>query len=289
MVQKICSSMVFLFLFATIVSASQEVTAPRVQDLPLIDGIGDDVVWQQAKAVIVRDRVADIDITLKAVHNGEKIFILAGFPDATESRKHRTLVWDTEMQAYRNGPEREDVFVVKWSMVSYATALTLHEDVPYQADIWFWKADRTNPVGYADDKMHFYRTMKMSDSKMLTSKKGNIFYLSRKGDDGDAAYSTILYTEYKGERVPKYTNQEPTGSRADIMAKGQWSSGRWTIEFSRLLDTGHDDDIILKEGEKYPFAVSRYEVAGRKPEKDSDQPLYGSGEVGELLFLNLVP
>ncbi|MFH1217673.1 MAG: ethylbenzene dehydrogenase-related protein [Pseudomonadota bacterium] len=281
---------VFIFLLSTILavttSAAQELIAVKVGEEPVIDGRADESFWSKAKAVTSHDPVANIDITIKAAHDGKKIFLLASFPDQTENRQHRTLKWDPDMTAYVNGPEREDTLIVKWSMVTYPTTLTLHENVPYQADIWFWKAMRTDPTGFADDKMHLYKNDKMKDSIMVTSNQGNVFYIARPGDGGDAAYATILYTGFKEDRVPKYDHQQPSGSRADIKARGFWHDDIWTIEFVRPLDTGHDDDVRFTVDKKYPFAVSRYEIAGRKPEQDSEQPLYGTGEVGELLFLS---
>lgn len=266
--------------------AAKDLVAVKVGEEPVIDGRADESFWAKAGAVTTHDQVAGIDITLKAAHDGKTIFFLASFPDPTENRQHRTLMWDRNMKAYVNGPEREDVFVVKWSMVNYPTTLTLHENIPYQADIWFWKAMRTDPAGFADDKMHLYKSDKMKNAAMLTSDQGNVFYLTRPGDGGDAAYTTILYTGRTEDKVPKYGPQQPSGSRADIRAKGLWQDKTWTIEFARALDTGHNDDVRFTPDKRYPFAVSRHEIAGRKPEPEAEQPLYGTGEVGELLFLS---
>lgn len=254
-----------------------------------IDGSPSESFWQQCPAAQVTDKVANIPITLRAAHNGDRLFLLVQFADPTENRDHRSLVWDPLLKAYKNGPSREDVFVLKWSMVNYPTSLTLAENKPYKADIWFWKAHRTDPMGYADDKMHFYWAIKKKKSKMLTSADGSVFYLQRLGDKGEATYSTKVYSAYQGEHVAKYEHQSPAGSRADIKAKGHWQQGQWHIEFSRKLDTGHGDDVKLQVGALHPFGVSRYEIAGRKPEPRSEQPLYGSGEVGQLLHLKLAP
>ena len=164
------------------------------------------------------DKIAKINITLKATYSKDKIFILASFNDADENRQHRTLMWDHGLKAYQNGPEREDVFVFKWSMTSHSTALTLHEDSPYFADIWFWKAMRTDHAGYADDKMHIYTANKSKKSKAMVSKKGRILYLTRKGDTGKPAYSSNLVRGMQGDRIKKFNWNMPEGSRADIKA-----------------------------------------------------------------------
>ncbi len=266
-------------------ATGQELVAVKTGIEPVLDGVANEQMWSTAQPVTVHDAIADLDITLKAAHNSDKIFILVSFADPDENRQHRTLLWNGKLNAYQNGPEREDTFILKWSMTSYPTKLTLTENLPYVADIWFWKAMRTDHAGYADDKMHIYSTSRSKNAKALISQKGHLFYLNRTGDDGETAYYTHLVPGFQGHRLPKYTQRQPTASRADIRAKGAWQDGRWTIEFSRKLATGHDDDIEFQLDGRYPFAVSRYEIAGRRPEAGAEQPLYGAGEVGEIIQL----
>lgn len=279
-----------LFLFFPISGfADLALVAERVAQPPVIDGSVADAAWAQATGVRVRDVVANIDITLKAVHDGERVYLLGQYPDATENRLHRQLLWDPALKSYQDGPTREDCLVLKWSMVPHPTTLTLKENRPYQADIWFWKAHRTDHAGFADDKIQHYTTTRDKKAKMLISSEGNVFYLQREGDAGDPAFQPLLYAGYVREQMPKYELVTPAGSRADIRAKGEWQAGNWTIEFSRQLDTGHHDDVRFELSGRYPFGVSRYEIAGRDPEPDSETPLYGAGEVGELIVLTFSP
>ncbi|MCP4753947.1 MAG: hypothetical protein GY866_23940 [Proteobacteria bacterium] len=178
---------------------------------------------------------------------------------------------------------------MKWNMASDPTDLSVFADAPYLADIWFWKACRTDPLGFADDKIQKLSVEKLPKSMKLTSKSGRTTYLKRKGDQGKPAYRNTLYIEYKGDTAPHFINQFPRGSRADIWAKGIWANGEWTIEFGRKLNTGHKDDVQFEIGKLYPFGVSRYEIAGRKPDPSLTQPLFGSGDVSEPLFLKLEP
>ena len=271
--------------------AMQSLVATRTAAAPQIDGDEADACWQQAGSVIVHDVVANIDIVLKAVHDGENIYMLAEYPDADESRLHRALVWKPELKSYQNGPTREDALVLKWSMSGTDADLTLKSDRPYRADIWYWKAHRTDHAGFADDKIQHYTTTRDKKSLLLLSKSGKVFYLLRKGDSGASAYKPKLQTAYTEDQVAKYDLVTPEGSRADVRAKGHWQDGRWVIEFARKLDTGHDDDLQMALDGHYRFGVSRYEIAGRQPELEgeSDTPLFGSGEVGELLQLSFQP
>jgi len=265
--------------------ADQDIRAARVGMLPVIDGNADDVAWSEAKPIVTRDPVAGIDITLKAVYDDTQIAFLVRFPDASEDRQHKTMFWDKDLKMYKTGPKREDVFLFKWSMESIPVDLTLSANTPYKADIWFWKAYRTDHAGHADDKTHLYVNDPLPNAKRQVSADGNLFYLVRSGDAGRAAYNALITPEYIGQEVPRFELQTPEGSRADVKAKGQWENGCWTIEFSRRLGTGHPDDLALDPSRSYRFGVSRYEIAGRRSDPRLEQPEYGSGEIGEHMAL----
>ena len=95
--------------------AAQELVAAKVDQAPSVDGIANEAIWSKAKAVTTHDPLAKIDVTIKAVHTNDSIFFLATFPDPTENRAHKTLVWVPEQERYRTGTDREDTFVFKWS------------------------------------------------------------------------------------------------------------------------------------------------------------------------------
>ena len=265
--------------------ADQAIVAAKVSEAPVIDGAGNDVVWRGAGSIITHDKVADIDVALKAVYTGREIFILVEYPDSDESREHKSWVWDKEMEVYRIGPAREDSFVLKWSMEPGPVDLSVYSDDNYKADIWFWKASRTDPSGFADDKMHIYGESEQKHSADMTSRLGYSKYLSRPADKGRAAFEDLVYIEYEGDVMPHFKKGQPTGSRADVRAKGQWAGGKWTIEFARLLDTENEDDIIFDIEKEYLFGISKFEIAGRGEDPKSDMPLYGTGDVSERLIL----
>lgn len=269
-----------------VAGAEQKLTAIKIGEPVAVDGKAGESFWAKVRPVTVQDVAAKIPVTLKAAYDNENIYILASYPDETESRQHRTLKWNAERNVYLDGPEREDVLVLKWNMSPYPSGLTLKEDQPYRADEWFWKACRTDVSGHADDKQHVYSATPGPNTIMLVSKTGQVFYLDRPGDKGEPAYDTPLYAGYQGDRAPKFVSRTPTGSRADVRAKGEWQDKTWTVEFSRRLDTGNDDDLRLQPGKTAQFGVSRYEIAGRDPEPASDTPLYGCGDVGELITLS---
>ena len=272
-------------LFATNCLADQTIVAGKVDKAPVIDGYDNDQAWQQVKPLVTRDKLAGIDIYLKAVHTGKELFFLVRFPDPDESRTHKSWQWDAAKNLYDLGKDREDTFVFKWDMEAEPVDLSIFADNNYTADIWYWKACRTDPSGYADDKSHVFNSIASEYATRLTSRTGRTMYLLRLEDKGRSAYRSHIQTVYKGDIMPRYENRKPTSSRADVRARGIWQDGWWTIELARALDTGFEDDIQFSPSKSFEFGVSRYEIAGREPDLKSSQPLHGAGDVGEVLTL----
>ncbi len=265
---------------------AESLTAVKSNALFTVDGMEKENIWSKAKPVVVHDNIANIDITVKALYNEQDIFILVKFPDPDESRTHKSWVWNKPQKLYEMGHDREDIFVLKWYMEFDPQGLSLFAGKPHKADVWYWKANRTDPSGYADDKIQFLRTEREKRATKITSPDGTVLYLTRKGDQGDAAYASILAVDYKSDREPRFENLTPTGSRADIQAKGVWRDGEWTIEFKRALNTGHEDDLVLEVNNTYTLGLSRFEVAGYPVDLKSDQPLYGTGDIHQAIILS---
>jgi len=276
----------YLLLPINAVYADQVLIVEKVSEAPVIDGLVDDV-WSKTSMITVRDEVAKIDVELSALHDSRRVYIKVRFPDTSENRSHKPLVWDTNNELYRVGPKREDIFVFKWNMEITPLDISLSSDVNYKADIWYWKANRTDHAGYADDKFQVYSAVPERKSQRLLGKNGQVHYLSRRGDKGDAAYKNRIVLDYHGDEVSSLDLQLPKGSRSDVRAKGKWENGFWVIEFSRALNTGNADDVIFQKKFPVQFGVSRYEIAGRLPNYNHDEPLFGSGDIGESLTLNL--
>ena len=274
--------------FAASSSAEQILLAEKVAEPPVIDGKDNDPVWNKAEQVITQDQANNLSIAARAIYTTQDIFILVKFKDPDESRTHKSWQWDKGLSLYKVGYDREDIFVIKWNMNPEPTDLSIYSDDPYLADIWYWKARRTDPVGYADDKTHKLKSEKERDATELKSKSDKAIYLIRSADKGTSAYKMDMKMDYQGEVLPRYINRQPTGSRADVKAKGNWRDGEWTIEFARALDTGNQDDVQFEVDKKYLLGVSRYEIAGRPPNEKLSQPLYGTGDINEALWLHFM-
>lgn len=265
-----------------------ELISAPVTERPTIDGRADERVWETLPAVTTLDFASQRPITLKSVHTEDEIFFLVTYPDQAPSETHKSWEWDSQEKIYKQILDREDVFVFKWSMVGNEVNLGFQNADPHQADIWYWKARRTNPSGFADDKWQTLSYENHKDAKPVQSSRHGELYLRRVGDAGQSAYAEQLPDDYQGDVLSRYLPRQPQGSRADIRAKGHWQDGAWSIEFSRRLYTGHADDIVLIPGGNYLFAVSRYEMAAGAELEASNQPLYKMGDAFDRLILRVV-
>jgi hypothetical protein len=179
------------------------------------------------------------------------------------------------------------MLVLKWLLTGDSLYLAADKVAPHTADVWFWKAARTNPSGYVDDKTDTVSTQDGKDSAKLKSDKHGTLYLYRPGDHGQCAYTEEVAFEYRGECIASFAPAAPTGSRADIRGKGVWKDGFWIIEMSRKLNTGNVDDVAFEVGGKYVFAATLYEMAGSGVNKEWWQPLYRTGDAFDKLILEV--
>ena len=207
-------------------------TCRKIDSAPVIDGIADEPAWTQAQPITTLDFSSQRPIELRAFHDGENIYILAKYPDQAASVTHKSWIWDSNEKVYKPGMDREDMLVLKWLMTGDSLYLAADKVAPHTSDIWFWKAARTNPGGYVDDKMDNVLTEDGKDAAKLKSDKYGTLYLYRPGDKGQCAYTEDMVFEYRGECIAGFVSAAPTGSRADIRGKGVWKDGFWTIEMS---------------------------------------------------------
>jgi hypothetical protein len=63
------------------------------------------------------------------------------------------------------------------------------------------------------------------------------------------------------KRIPSVTTKAFTESRADINISAVYTGTGWVCEFSRKLDTGHDDDVVFKVDEELAFGLAIFDNA----------------------------
>lgn len=260
-----------------------------VADAPMIDGKANEPFWDKAPLITTLDYSSQRPITLRSVHVNGEVFFLVTFPEEIPHETHKTWTWDRKEEVYREGPDREDVFVFKWSMSGNDADLRLREAMPHRADIWFWKAHRGNWSGYADDKMQGISTKPGPSARTIQSARYGTLYFDRWADAGKPPWEQKLFFEYAGDKLDQFAARQPSGSRGDVRAKGVWSKGQWTIEFGRKLNTGHDDDVVFQHGAAHLFAVATYAMALDTPHPEWSRPLYRTGDAFDRLLLSVAP
>ncbi len=131
-------------------------------------------------------------------------------------------------------------------------------------EIWHWKAFRTNPQGYAMDKTHRYaRSKPEGRANVHKARDGSEIWISRPEDGGETVEKRQpAPTTYQGDRVAGYTPGAPSGSTADVRAKGVWANGRWTLELERRLDTGNPDDTAFDLARSFKMALATFDRTG---------------------------
>lgn len=239
----------------------------KVTQIPTIDGISDDSVWSQAPALIVsvyevvgKDKGRENFVTMKAIYNQTHICILAEWLDKTKDDTHKSWVWNVEKKTYTKGKDLEDVFSISFPIEGQFTGNML-SPVECTWDVWYWKAARTNPSGYAMDKhhIHTFRQPKGKAKQFPATNKRKI-WIARPADKGDSPTGHQKKpSAFEGNRVDQYPPSVPTESQADVLAKGIWNDGKWTLEMLRKMNTGYDDDANLSTKQSYDMAIAVFD------------------------------
>lgn len=252
-------------------TSGPQLVAVKAAQPPELDGRSGDAVWRDAPPVTVtangvmpKTKGTSARVTLRAAYTDTHIYVLAVWDDATkDDQSHRTWRWDAEKKAYVEDADREDMFAVGFEHTGPFVADML-AGVDATWDLWHWKAFRTNPQGFAMDKTHRYSgTQPSGSANKHAARTGRDTWIARPQDAGETVeVQHEAPKEFKGERVPRYTAGRPTGSAADVNAKGAWADGKWTVEFARRLNTGHPDDTTFEFGRTYGMAVSVHDRTG---------------------------
>jgi len=148
-------------------------------------------------------------------------------------------------------------------------------------ELWQWRAFRSNPVRAADDGYLLeYRAFDSGKNPWFNNwdgaKSQPLFMFDPAKNNGRAGLTEAQFRNPKAplltpkNRVPydpnyKWKNgdlmtkqglQPPEGSAADNSVVGTFAKGGWNVLWTRKLNTGNKDDIVLKPGETYPIGVA---------------------------------
>ena len=291
----------------------QVLESRKTQTPPKLDGAITDAAWSEAKPILVAvtqpmiaNSPGDTIVELRAVHTDRDLYIAIRWRDTTHSIHKDRWTFDGSRWS-RDREQDEDrlalIFPIDNSVpwfpqggcvlachsVTTGTSFETAEIKWYMAtlgpterfDAWHWKAVRTNPVGYMDDKFWNHdlpgpgrkNAGRHYDPRLPgpSPAAGNV---GRGGKQpafmqdpsrppslpGVLARDEIVPfdgSRFKaGDTVPGRILSRPVGSQADIRCAGVWRDGQWRLEIQRALNTGHDDDVVFKPGQRVPFALA---------------------------------
>ncbi len=229
-------------------------------------------------------------ISLKAYYTDEELFIRMVWEDAT---KDSNMFEFTYADGKWNVSEQlEDAAGIMWDTTEGANTFncnrachkklqstndisgySMNTVAGEMMDVWNWKASRTDPLRFADDKfiepagvkpdtpsrIYFYNS-KLRAKKTLSYYSFDISPL----EDGDAPEFDANGNPISEMRwlmtskAPGVKTMTPTGNRADIKARGKYNNGEWDVTFRRKLITGDKKDVAfnVKRTNTYKFGVA---------------------------------
>lgn len=307
--KRLTGGLVILMVFVLVAAGSAwsgevEVPVKKITEAqaPKIDGKVDKI-WDKVRAKKVtasEGPQGEIKISVKALYTDSHVYLFFRWPDKTKSLNRLYEFTGTEWKKVKGN---EDRFNLGWdinnNIKDFPTKgceaachkeegkkgekekVTFKTDGPDQKlDIWHWKAQRSNPAGYADDQWMAdvlkqkgdETTARGSDAKTAGSYSKNFDKKAKRpkytAKPGVKLGPTLLKkeavkvtdaTKFKaGNRLPREVLAKPVGSRGDIEAKARYARNRWTLEMKRARDTGDKaHDVQLTDpGRPYYFGIS---------------------------------
>ena len=224
---------------------------------PAVDGQAADAAWQTAPPLTfeVAGASGKMMVTAAALWSPDRIWILVRWPDKTKDDVHRPWVWSKTEKAYVAGREVEDALSLSFAKEGRMGECMLAGNEA-ASDLWTWRAGRTDPSGFAEDATMIVSFQRIARANSYQTRNGRSVWIKEEPDAGSLPYQAQIVGAYAGDRIPRYISRTPSGSMADVTAKGSWKDGFWTVEFSRRLSTGDPVDAVFTPGREVYFSVA---------------------------------
>ncbi|TXH67800.1 MAG: hypothetical protein E6Q83_16050 [Thiothrix sp.] len=229
---------------------------------PSLDGSSQDwldVPGVEIPLVYLSQPVQTKTVLFKAGVFKDQVYFYSEWEDSTEDIFHKPHVWDESKAKYVEGPQREDRFALEFAMSGDYDA-NWYSGKEFKADMWNWKAARTNPIQISHDKMTVISRSALPESYRASLPDGSFLYIQRPNDSNEEPYETKRYFKKQQDLMLKYIPREQLHKGTDdIKAKGVWSAGKWHLEQSRLLDTQQVDDVKFALGTSVKAAIAVFD------------------------------
>ncbi len=266
----------------------------ELHDLSVADRVYHMVVPPVPGPVVITPGVPTIFTSLTGEYlASDEIRLTATWSDATKNDQRKRWIFDGT--DWSQSSENEDRVAFIWDMQSddfattgLCTAMCHPPDKMYtnagRVDTWQWKAARSNPAGYADDK--YWDDGQGGTVSGRHGDPGQAPYKDNvgaspptsmaEGDPGvnanflfefpaetkeSTAYAAGAWTS--GDVLPGYVHLRGSGSNVDIHSTGVHDGTGWTVTYRRKLDTGDaGTDLAFAPGGTYSFQVALWNNSG---------------------------
>lgn len=279
-----------------------------------IDGKQEEAAWDRSAALSVTTFAGanffdgSTDVLIKALHNSSETYFFVRWKDPTKSENHLPIVktskgWIVKSNGFEKFDEKEfyeDKFAMLFSKsCNIAAAGTAHlgarpsQALPVNshgkgyhyteqgiADLWQWKAVRTNAMHLMDDNYIGMPPTPISGVKRYTAgyqqdaDYGGSYVMNwrwynkdgvtpkrapiQAGEDATGFASWFDYRSYDADEdtLPEgsviksvlYRSNQIEGGRADVRAFGVYEDGYWNLEVVRKKQASEPTDLNLDEG-----------------------------------------
>lgn len=280
----------FLFLF-TIQILDAQTTISVGTGTPVLNGVLSLGEWNPTSIT------TSLGVTINAMADGQYLYVAAHWSDTTESIYKNKLSYDGSTWT-KSGDEDRIAFIFDMGLTGTdgANCATMcHTPVMStnsgKADLWHWKAVRSNPMGYIDDTYldsidrHSDPGTSAYTDNIFTTRPSfmaindphaNVNFLAK----DDAAFNAFdpygvmtshtynksvtfdtLATFNNGDFIPGYLLRVPNGDRATVQSAGKWDNGIWTVEFKKPY-AGTDFDFAVIPGTSVKFTYEIFDNEG---------------------------
>ena len=269
-------------------------TVVAKEGTPAIDGSAGASGWGEASeislALPVQAGGGPSTATVRAAYDSDNVYFQLTWQDPTDTESIHKKMWTynaADEEWTQSGNEDRVYFLFNISAADFGAgcAVFCHVGNPdwdntqdsrmgtnnpgEMVDVWHWKAARTDPSGYAEDK-HW---VALADADEIVY-EGEDVLKTRLADAGsgfasgnsDAGLPAFMATNdpganadflfdgdtlafdpdagwSDGDTIPGYILKTGTDSRADVISKSTYSNGTWVVEYQRALVTGNADDV----------------------------------------------
>ncbi|OGU52993.1 MAG: hypothetical protein A2315_01145 [Ignavibacteria bacterium RIFOXYB2_FULL_35_12] len=286
--KKLAVLFVLLFTFQIL---DAQTTISVGTGTPVLDGVLSPGEWNPTPIT------TSLGVTLNAMADGQYLYMAAHWNDTTESIYKNQLSYSGGTWTKSNEEDRiAFIFDMGLTGTDGANCATMcHTPVMStnsgKADLWHWKAVRSNPMGYIDDT-YLDSIDRHSDPgtgaytdnifttrpsfMAITDPHANVNFLTQ----NDAAFNAFdpygvmtshtynksvtfdtLATFNDGDFIPGYLLRVPNGDRATVQSAGKWTNGVWTVEFKKPY-AGTDFDFAVIPGTSVKFTCEIFDNEG---------------------------